>query len=194
MTYLLDLAVSVSLLGLFSLALLAVVRWKLARGIVCAGLVAAGTLVASEPDLAIPVSGASAADWHPETFWYEPWGTSVVHRGIDIFARNGAEVVAPAGMLILMTGDNPKSGLYAVGIDRALRLHFFAHMMKSDAQDFEWVPRGGPVGAVGDTGNARGKPPHLHYGLASVIPRPWNITNETLGHLRAFYLDPAKYF
>ena len=34
----------------------------------------------------IPVAGASARDWNPRTFWFEPWGRSGVHKGIDIFA------------------------------------------------------------------------------------------------------------
>ena len=34
----------------------------------------------------IPVSGATAADWNPQSFWYYPWGRSGTHKGIDIFA------------------------------------------------------------------------------------------------------------
>ncbi|GAB6140921.1 hypothetical protein JCM14076_16500 [Methylosoma difficile] len=37
----------------------------------------------------IPVEGATAADWHPQSFWYHPWGRSGTHKGIDIFARSG---------------------------------------------------------------------------------------------------------
>ena len=53
---------------------------------------------------------------------------------------------------------------------------------------------GGAVGTVGDTGNAQGKPPHLHYGFATIIPRPWMITSQTRGQLRAFYLNPETHF
>jgi peptidoglycan LD-endopeptidase LytH len=37
----------------------------------------------------IPVQGASSKDWHRQTFWFEPWGRSGVHKGIDIFGRRG---------------------------------------------------------------------------------------------------------
>jgi len=46
--------------------------------------------------LRVPVKGASSRDWHPQSFWYEPWGRSGTHKGIDIFARQGTPVLAPA--------------------------------------------------------------------------------------------------
>jgi hypothetical protein len=42
----------------------------------------------------IPVQGASVRDWNPRAFWYEPWGASGVHKGIDIFAPRGRPVIA----------------------------------------------------------------------------------------------------
>lgn len=38
----------------------------------------------------IPVAGATARDWNPQSFWFEPWGASGVHKGIDIFGKKGA--------------------------------------------------------------------------------------------------------
>ena len=55
-------------------------------------ILAAGFLLPER--LAIPVAGATSADWNHETFWYEPWGASGVHKGIDIFAPEGRPVVA----------------------------------------------------------------------------------------------------
>ena len=34
-----------------------------------------------------PVLGATPKDWNHATFWYEPWGKSGVHKGIDIFGK-----------------------------------------------------------------------------------------------------------
>jgi hypothetical protein len=45
---------------------------------------------------------------------------------------------------------------------------------------------------VGDTGNARGKPPHQHYAVLSVIPYPWRIDGATQGWKKMFYLDPGE--
>jgi len=33
------------------------------------------------------VLGATPKDWNHATFWYEPWGKSGVHKGIDIFGK-----------------------------------------------------------------------------------------------------------
>lgn len=40
----------------------------------------------------IPVSGASQNDWHKNTFWFEASGSSMVQKGIDIFADKGAPI------------------------------------------------------------------------------------------------------
>lgn len=48
-------------------------------------LLISGYLVPESP--IIPVKGASSKDWNSQTFWYEPWGASGVHKGIDIFAK-----------------------------------------------------------------------------------------------------------
>ena len=40
----------------------------------------------------IPVKGATINDWNSESFWHYPWGKSVVHHGIDIFAKKGTSV------------------------------------------------------------------------------------------------------
>lgn len=42
----------------------------------------------------IPVKGATHSDWNANTFWHEPWGSSGVHKGIDIFSKKGASVIA----------------------------------------------------------------------------------------------------
>ncbi len=142
----------------------------------------------------IPVEGASKADWNSKSFWYEPWGASIVHRGVDIFAKSGAHVTSPSPMFVIWTGSNSFSGKFIVGIDPYSRLHFFAHLDDIITSRWAFELTGNTIGTVGDTGNARGKAPHLHYGIASLIPRFWLITNQTLGHLRAFYLDPIKLF
>ncbi|MGB2065773.1 MAG: hypothetical protein ACPHUL_11465, partial [Marinomonas gallaica] len=63
----------------------------------------------SEPKV-MPVAGATARDWHPETFWYEPWGASLVHKGMDIFAERGTPVVAATHHIIISENDSPRGG------------------------------------------------------------------------------------
>ncbi len=56
--------------------------------------------------LVIPVAGATTSDWNDATFWYEPWGASGVHKGIDIFAPKGKDVLAATGGLVVFSGNN----------------------------------------------------------------------------------------
>jgi len=66
-----------------------------------------------------------------------------------------------------------------------------AHLSRLDVAEGEWVWRGEAIGAVGSTGNAAGKPPHLHYAIITPVPYPWRITTEPQGWRRMFFLDPG---
>ena len=37
----------------------------------------------------VPVEHASSKDWNANSFWAHPWGKSVTHKGVDIFAKKG---------------------------------------------------------------------------------------------------------
>ena len=46
------------------------------------------------------------------------------------------------------------------------QVHYFAHLERfGPVEPRGLVRRGEVIGYVGDTGNARGTPPHLHYGI-----------------------------
>jgi murein DD-endopeptidase MepM/ murein hydrolase activator NlpD len=49
------------------------------------------------------------------------------------------------------------------------------------------------LGIVGTTGNAKGKPPHLHYAIVTLIPYPWRIDSKPQGWKKMFYLNPIDY-
>ena len=55
-------------------------------------------------NLEMPVQGATNADFNPQTFWYYPWGSSIVHKGVDIFAKRGTSVHAATMGIVLFTG------------------------------------------------------------------------------------------
>lgn len=160
--------------------------------IVISGIILLGFLVPDRRE--IPVAGASSADWNQNTFWYEPWGTSGVHKGIDIFAKKGTDVIASSYLLVLFRGKINKGGNVVVGLGPKWRLHYFAHMetLKKNAGIF--LAKGEALGSVGDSGNAKGKQPHLHYSILSVVPLPWRIDGATQGYKKAFYMNPIHYF
>lgn len=143
--------------------------------------------------VAIPVKNATAKDWHKDTFWYEPWGSSGVHKGVDIFASEGTPVIAATHQWILYQGEIAKGGKVVLALGPKWRIHYYAHLADITAQA-GLVARGEPIGTVGSTGNAKGKASHLHYSLVSVLPIPWRMDTTTQGYKKAFYLNPIEYF
>jgi len=71
------------------------------------------------------------------------------------------------------------------------RLHYFAHLDNYSALPGQPVLPGAPLGTVGSTGNAKGKPPHLHYSIVTLLPYPWRWDTSTQGWKKMFYLDPT---
>jgi len=49
------------------------------------------------------------------------------------------------------------------------------------------------IGTVGATGNAKGKSPHLHYSMTTIVPYPWRIDFAKQGWKKMFYLNPIDY-
>lgn len=139
----------------------------------------------------IPVQGASAKDWHPQSFWFEPWGRSGTHKGIDIFAANGTPLVAPSYGLVLFRGEIQMGGKVMLMLGPKWRLHYFAHLDSYSALPGQPVLPGSLLGTVGSTGNAQGKPPHLHYSVVTLLPYPWRWDDSSQGWKKIFYLDPS---
>lgn len=142
----------------------------------------------------IPVKGATKNDWNKDTFWYEPWGRSGVHKGIDIFAEQGTPVLASTNGIVLYRGSFERGGNVVFTLGPKWRIHYYAHLASIDDSSRWLVKSGDVLGTLGDTGNAKGKPAHLHYSIVSLLPLPWLIDDSTQGYKKAFYLDPSDYF
>ncbi len=141
----------------------------------------------------IPVSGASKNDWNKDSFWFEPWGASITHKGIDIFGDKGTPLLASSHLLIIYTGELSRGGKIIIGLGPKWRLHYFAHLDSISVNSGNTVKAGTVIGAIGDTGNALGKPAHLHYSIVTLLPYIWKIDNSTQGYKKAFYLNPQNY-
>lgn len=144
--------------------------------------------------LEMPVAGATRSSYHPRSFWYHPWGKSGTHKGVDIFASTGTRVQAATGGLVLYTGTLARGGRVVLVLGAKWRVHYYAHLNAINTSRLSWISRGEQLGTVGDTGNAKGKPPHLHYSIATLLPYPWRIDGDPQGWKKMFYLDPTGYF
>ena len=140
----------------------------------------------------IPVEGATPRDWNRRSFWYEPWGESGVHKGIDIFAPAGRSVVAAVPGVVVFQGRLGIGGNVVAVLGPKWRIHYFAHLRDSNVRLFDLVGRGEAIGTVGNSGNAAGKAPHLHYAILQLIPRVWKARGGTQGWKRMFFVDPGE--
>lgn len=87
------------------------------------------------------------------------------HEGVDIFAKSGTPIRSTTDGIVTKRGSN-KLGGKVIGIQGPGAWHYYAHLKKfAGAKLHEKVKAGEVIGYVGDTGNAKKTPPHLHYGI-----------------------------
>jgi murein DD-endopeptidase MepM/ murein hydrolase activator NlpD len=165
---------------------------KLAKtGILLSLVMVAGFLIPERT--VIPVAGASSKDWNENSFWFEPWGRSGVHKGIDIFGKLGTDILSTTDGIVVFTGEIQNGGKVIVILGPKWHFHYFAHLNSINTSALSLVKSGARIGTLGDSGNAKGKPPHLHYAIVRLIPVPWKIDGTTQGYKKAFYINPDLY-
>lgn len=89
------------------------------------------------------------------------------HKGIDIFAPKGTPVVAVADGIVSYIGEQPKGGNCLWLTTENGASFYYAHLDRWAPGLYEGmeVRSGDLLGFVGNTGNAKTTPPHLHFGI-----------------------------
>lgn len=88
------------------------------------------------------------------------------HEGIDIFAARNTPVLSATRGIVLRVGVNELGGNIVTVYGPGGYAHYYAHLERYGRyQEGDVVEPGDTLGYVGTTGNARGTPPHLHYGI-----------------------------
>ncbi len=103
-------------------------------------------------------------------------GGSREHHGVDIFASRGTPVLAVEEGVVRRVGDGGIGGKTVWLRDQHGRAFYYAHLDSQLVRSGERVQPGDTLGLVGNTGNARTTPPHLHFGLyrrGPVDPYPY---------------------
>ena len=101
--------------------------------------------------------------------------TNDYHGGIDIFADLGAPVVAAQAGTVGNTFTDSIGGTVVYVKDNCGWYHYYAHLNSIDPgiTAGKVITAGTRLGTVGNTGNAAGKQPHLHYGLYDPQTTGW---------------------
>ena len=117
----------------------------------------------------------------PEQHLTDTWGAARSqgrsHEGIDIFAARGTPIRATTQGIVSKVGENTLGGRVVVVVGPGGAGHYYAHLEDyADISPNDWVNAGDIIGYVGDSGNAKGTPPHVHYGIyisgSAVNPYP----------------------
>jgi murein DD-endopeptidase MepM/ murein hydrolase activator NlpD len=133
------------------------------------------------PSLGFPVSYTKA---NIGSFWgANRDGGKRSHEGIDIFAPKLSPAIAAADGYITGVREGGIGGkvvwLRPEGKNYTL---YYAHLDKQLVKEGEFVKKGETVGLVGNTGNAKYTPSHLHFGVytfgGAVDPLPF--VNKTV--------------
>jgi murein DD-endopeptidase MepM/ murein hydrolase activator NlpD len=144
-------------------------------------------------NISMPVSGATNKSYAQNSFWFYPWGESVTHKGVDIFAKKGTIIHSSTYGIVLYKGHIRMGGNVVLILGPKWRLHYYAHLDSIKTSILAPVSPLSEVGTVGATGNAAGKPPHLHYTIKTLIPYPWQMDRGVQGWRKMFYLNPIPY-
>jgi peptidoglycan LD-endopeptidase LytH len=115
------------------------------------------------PTLAFPVRPGSDRDIGSR--FGAPRAPDRSHQGIDIFARRGTPVVAAATGVVNRVNETPIGGRVVWLRDTFGNSLYYAHLDSQAVSSGMHVDIGDTLGFVGNTGNARTTPPHLHFGV-----------------------------
>lgn len=116
-------------------------------------------------ELPVPVEGVVPS--RIADTWGAPRGSGRRHQGVDIFAPRGTTVRSTTRGVVVSVRGTGLGGRQVWVLGPARQRHYYAHLddWAEGLAEGDVVWPGDALGAVGDSGNARGTPTHLHYGI-----------------------------
>ena len=158
-------------------------RRLLVAALLIAGLVATGWWAWQQPFMAptrmlweisrmpapaslpMPVRGVNVAE--VADTWGAERGGDRRHEGVDIFATRGTAVTSTTRGVVGAVREGGLGGRQVWVRGPGLENHYYAHLdgWAEHLSQGDVVLPGDVLGFVGDSGNARGTPTHLHYGI-----------------------------
>ncbi len=119
----------------------------------------------AEAALHFPVEGVGEERIY--SFFGDPRdGGRRIHEGVDIFAPRGTPLLATSDAVVFRVGWRDRGGNIVSLRDTTRDLMiYYAHLDEQLVVEGQRVSAGDVIGTVGNTGNARTTPPHLHIGV-----------------------------
>ena len=145
------------------------------------------------------------SDYNHESFHYWPWTRGEKghpHTGVDIFGKKGTPVKCQNGGIVIYSGYmNKTAGNTVFVLGPKWRVHMYMHLDSITCKKGEWLGIGWQLGTLGNSGNAKNTPPHVHYGIFTPIPYVWNFFipvgkgNQPIKYnwRKMFWLNPANH-
>lgn len=121
--------------------------------------------IEKEPSLVFPVADATTRSIG-SYFGDSREAGRRVHHGVDIFAPRGTPVVASSEAYVSRVDTTEVGGrvIWLRDSQRGASI-YYAHLHEPLVRAGARVSPGDTIGLVGNTGNARTTPPHLHFGI-----------------------------
>ena len=119
-----------------------------------------------EPDtrLLVPVDGVRVSE--VADTWGGPRSGGRRHEGQDLFAPVGTPIRSATDGWVWRIGERTLGGRTVTIVGGAGRRYYYAHLSSyADIREGQRVTPDTVIGYVGNTGNARATPPHLHLGV-----------------------------
>src|SRR6476661_3600956 len=176
------------LIGLALLVLLLILAWPYLRN-----LVRIVRLYREPPSASLPVPVQGIDRSQLADTWGGARSEGRRHEGIDIFARRGTPVISATHGVVTRKGWNRLGGRTVGVVGPAGWYHYYAHFDDWSIVGLgDWVEVGTVLGYVGDSGNAKGTPTHLHYGIyvEGQARNPYPLLAKRPGEDREITLPP----
>lgn len=124
--------------------------------------------------LPMPVYGVARSD--VADTWGQARTEGRSHEGVDIFAERGTPVFSATVGYVVRVDFGFRGGSNVMVVGPGGVYYYYAHFERraSGIERGTYVTPDTILGYVGNSGNAVGTPPHLHFGVYLV---PWNAIN-----------------
>lgn len=124
-------------------------------------------LAVREPDAKIANPVENVKKQQIADTWNAPRGNDRQHQGQDIFAKRGTPVRSATDGYVVKIGESSLGGKTIFVCGAGNRFYYYAHLdgYAENLRVGDFVTPATVIGFVGNTGNAKGTPAHLHFGV-----------------------------